>query len=169
MLAAWTSDSVSPARPVPTEIGLAQFFRVAGEFAAGGGLDGGNDGQQGVVRGLLLRAHFVLHGAGAGELAEFRLGGVGQGGDLRGQRGVEIHGGERGGVGGVNGGGGHGAGIFDFVQVFAVDGAAGALGFCLGRGPGCWSWISHKFFGVEGRFIFGDAQSVIRQSLAGRF
>ena len=83
------------------KIGLAQFFRVAGELALGGGLDGRDDGHQCVAGGDFLSGHFVFDGACAGELADGFFDVVGERVDLSGQGGVEFHGGQRGGVGRV--------------------------------------------------------------------
>jgi len=42
---------------------VAHLFQIAGKFAPGGGLNGRDDGNQGVARGGFLRGHFGFYGA----------------------------------------------------------------------------------------------------------
>ncbi len=113
-------------------IRLAQGGGVAGEFALGRRLNRRDDADEREARGGFLRGHRLLGGARAGQFADVGVNLSGQRGDLRGQRGVEIHSCECVGVGGIDGGGGDFSGVGEFIEMRAVDGATGA--FRSGRG-----------------------------------
>ena len=136
------------------EIGFQDGFLVAFELALGGGLDGAEDAEEGIARGLFFGGEFLFADALAEHGSQRLIDLAGQGVDLHGQVGGHFCGGKRGGVGGVQGGRGDLLGVGDFLDELLVQDAVRAFGLGgrgRGRGWGGWNGVSHGGEGLRVR------------------